>query len=158
MIDLRKGGLIDAIANLPYRLVVPLPVREFEVLDFPDHCWQLLDESGMITYDLDSDEISQAIEIKRKYPSLSAYDCICIVTTLTNHGILLTGDLDLRRVARTYELEVHGVLWIIDELVSSRCCSYSSLLRALNSWQHDSLVFLPFHEINLRLERIRRLM
>ena len=34
LIDLRKGGLLAVLSNLPYRFVVPLPVRESEILDF----------------------------------------------------------------------------------------------------------------------------
>ena len=36
LIDLRKGGLIAVLCNLPHRLVVPLPIRASEVLDFDD--------------------------------------------------------------------------------------------------------------------------
>ncbi len=35
LIDLRKGGLLAVLCKLPYRFVVPLPIREAEVRDFP---------------------------------------------------------------------------------------------------------------------------
>ena len=52
LIDIRKGGLLGVLGNLPYRLVVPLPVRASEILDFSDQQWQQLDEHGLITHDL----------------------------------------------------------------------------------------------------------
>ncbi len=45
LIDLHKGGLLTVLPKLPYRFVVPLPVRESEILDFSDNQWQQLDDS-----------------------------------------------------------------------------------------------------------------
>ena len=40
LIDLGKGGLLAVLCNLPYRFVVPLPVRESEVLDFSNAAYE----------------------------------------------------------------------------------------------------------------------
>ena len=97
LIDLRKGGLLPVLCNLPYRFVVPLPVRESEVLDFSNEQWRQLDDAGVITHDLAPDEVAQALALKQRHPALSAYDSLCIVTALAHRGILLTGDALLRR-------------------------------------------------------------
>ena len=52
LIDLRKGGLLGVVCDLPYRFVIPLPVRASEVLDLSEAEWQALDEAGVITHDL----------------------------------------------------------------------------------------------------------
>ena len=116
LIDLRKGGLLAVLCNLPYRFVVALPVRESEVLDFSNEQWRQLDDAGMITHDLTPEEVAQALALKERRPALSANDSSCFVTALAHHGILLTGDALLRRVATHNGLRVHGVLWIVDEL------------------------------------------
>lgn len=36
LIDLRKGGLLGVLGNLQYRLIIPLPIRASEILDFSD--------------------------------------------------------------------------------------------------------------------------
>lgn len=154
LIDLRKGGLLSALADLPYRLVVPLPVRESELLDFSDAHWQTLDAARMITHDLTPDEVAQALALKARHPSLSANDCFCYVTADIHAGILLTGDRQLRRVAAENGLRVHGVLWIIDELHAADACAVSMLTQALRSWQSDAAVFLPQDEIAVRLDRL----
>lgn len=64
LIDLRKGGLLGALCDLPYQLVVPLSVRVSEVLDFSDEQWRHLDERGLITHDLAPKEVTQAFELK----------------------------------------------------------------------------------------------
>lgn len=154
LIDLRKGGLLAVLCNLPYRLVVPLPIRESEVLDVSNQQWQQLDDAGMITHDLTPDEVAQALALKKCHPSLSANDCFCFVTALAHTGILLTGDALLRRVATDNGLRVHGVLWIVDELDRAEGCARSLLTQALKTWQGDNTVFLPQREVSNRLEHL----
>ena len=154
LIDLRKGGLLPVLASLPYQLVVPLPVREFEILDFSDAHWRTLDAARLITYDLKPDEVGQALALKARYPALSPNDCFCFVAADVHTGILLTGDRQLRNVATANGPPVHGVLWIIDQLHATGTCSACLLARALRSWQSDASVFLPRNEIAKRLERM----
>ena len=99
LIDLRKGGLLNPVCDLPYRFIVPLPVRASEVLDVSSREWRDLDDRGWITHDLTPDEVAAALAEKIRYPGLSANDCFCLVIALAHRGILLTGDALLRRVA-----------------------------------------------------------
>ena len=154
LIDLRKGGLLAVLCDLPYRIVVPLPVRASEVLDLLEHQWRALDDAGMITHDLTPQEVGQALLLKGRHPSLSANDCFCLVVAQAYPGILLTRDALLRRVAAENGLCVHGVLWIVDELSAAGICSDSLLVQALEVWQEDDTVFLPRGEISRRLERL----
>ena len=142
LIDLRKGGLLAVLRNLPYRFVVPLPQ------------WRQLDDAGMITHDLTPDEVAQALALKERRPALSANDSLCFVTALTHDGILLTGDALLRRVATESGLRVHGVLWIVDQLDVARGCARSLLIQALKTWKDDGTVFLPQVELSNRLENL----
>ena len=154
LIDLRKGGLLEALCQLPYRLVIPLPVRASEVLHFSGQEWQYLDSHGMSTHDLTPAEVAQALALKEDHCGLSANDCVCLVTALANRGILLTGDAQLRKVATQRGLRVHGVLWVIDELAAADACPASQLIDALKRWQSDNTVFLPRQEIATRLRSL----
>ncbi len=78
LIDLRKGGLLGVVCDLPYRFVVPFPVRASEVLDFSEAEWQALDEAGMITHDLTAEEVGQAFAVRGRHAGLSANDCFCL--------------------------------------------------------------------------------
>ncbi len=141
LIDLRKGGLLEELCRLPYRVVVPLPIREHEMLDMPPRQWRALEAAGMITRDLTPEEIGQAIALKARHPGLSANDCFCLVTAKAYAGILLTGDAALRRVAIERGLRAHGVLWIVDEFYANGSCARTALIRALNTWKEDRAVF-----------------
>ena len=154
LIDLRKGGLLAVLCDLPYRIVVPLPVRASEVLDLSERHWRALDGAGMITHDLTPQEVGRAILFKGRHPGLSANDCFCLVVAQAYPGILLTGDALLRRVAAEKGLCVHGVLWIVDELSAAGICPSSLLVQALEVWQEDATVFLPQNEISRRLEHL----
>ena len=154
LIDLRKGGLLGVVCDLPYILVVPLPVRISEVLDLSEAEWQALDEAGMVTHDLTPEEIGRALAMKVRHPGLSANDCFCLITASVHPGILLTGDALLRRVAAGNGMRVHGVLWVVDELADANICNKSILIRALRLWQSDESVFLPPDEISARLKHL----
>ena len=156
LIDLRKGGLLHVLLRLPYRFIVPLPIRMEELLDFTPQEWRMLEDGGLTTYDLPGEEVAQVFAIKREHSGLSANDCFALVTaTCQENGILLTGDANLRKVAVARNVRVHGVLWIIDELRAAGACEADLLISALELWRDDRAVFLPRTEIENRLRNLR---
>jgi predicted nucleic acid-binding protein len=158
LIDLRKARLLHHLVRLPWRLVIPLPVRVSEVLDFTPQEWAVLDDSGMETFDLPPDRVAEAFAVKAIHPKLSANDCFCMVTTHCHQdAILLTGDGLLRRVAAKHGLPVHGILWVVDELRRLSVCSDGALITALKLWRNDPAVFLPVLEIDQRLRLLQGL-
>lgn len=157
LIDLRKGRLLPAILRLPYRFVVPFPIRHSELLDFSQEEWDFMDAGGLETFDLPAALVVEAYGLKGSHPRLSANDCFCLVSAQSHeNGVLLTGDGLLRRVATEKAVEVHGVLWMIDELSSAGACADDVLIAALEVWRDDQAVFLPLAEIEKRLRRLRR--
>lgn len=155
LIDLKKGALLHVLLQLPYQFIVPLPIREDELLDFTAQDWRMLEDGGLTTYDLPSSDVSRVAALKREHSRLSANDCFALVTTTRQeNGILLTGDKLLRTVATKNAVRVHGVLWIIDQLYESRSCGDETLISALRIWQADAAVFLPDQEIEKRLKKL----
>jgi hypothetical protein len=156
LIDLKKGQLLHVLLRLPYRFIVPLPIREEELLDFTPQEWRMLDDAGLATYDLPGEEVEQVFALRRKHIGLSANDCFALVTTTCQeNGILLTGDGLLRKVAAACAVRVHGVIWIIDELHAAKVCAVELLISALKTWREDDAVFLPVGEIDKRLRRLQ---
>lgn len=151
LIDLRKARLLHLLVQLPYRLIIPLPVRESELICFTPQEWAILD-SGLEVFDLPPDLVGEAFRVKAVHPKLSANDCFCLVTTRCyQNSILLTGDAGLRNVATEEGRRVHGVLWVIDELKRLSLCGDGVLTTALRLWQEDPTVRLPAQEIAHRL-------
>ena len=149
LIDLRKGRLLTELCRLPFRFVVPLPIRESELLDFTPGDWAILDRGGMETHDLPPGRIADALAFRRRFGRLSANDCFCLVTAQSHQGsVLLTGDSLLRTVASAEGVHVHGVLWIVDQLKAAKACDRALLVGALEIWKSDRSVFLPDHLID----------
>lgn len=156
LIDLRKGRLLHLLLQLPYRFIVPLPIREEELLEFRPQEWRMLEDCGLTTYDLPSEEVAQVSALKRKHSHLSANDCFALVVTACQEdGILLTGDGLLRRVATERGVQVHGVLWVVTELRAAGTCEVELLVSALEIWRDDAAVFLPDAEIENLLRSFR---
>ena len=156
LIDLRKARLLHLLVQLPYRLMIPLPVRASELLDFTPQEWAVLD-GGIETFDLPPDRVAEVFTLKKVHPTHSAPDCFCLVTTRCHQdAILLTGDGLLRRVATDDGRRVHGVLWVVDELRRLTLCGDDVLASALELWRNDPGVFLPDGEIERRLRFLRR--
>jgi len=156
LVDLKKGQLLHVLSRLPYRFIVPLPIREEELLDFTPQEWRMLEDGGLDTYDLPETEVAQVPELKHAHSRLSANDCFALVTT-TRHedAILLTGDGQLRKVAIARAVRVHGVLWIVDQLHAAGACEIQLLVTALEAWRADGAVFLSVAELDKRLRRLR---
>ena len=115
----------------------------------------MLEDAGLTTYDLPGEEVAQVLALKREHTRLSANDCFALVTAICQeNGILLTGDHQLRKVATTRNVRVHGVLWIIDELRAAGACEAELLIFALEAWRDDRTVFLPDAEIERRLRTL----
>lgn len=158
LIDLRKGQLLHVLLRLPYRFIVPLPIRVEELLDFTPQEWRMLEDGGLATYDLLGEEVAEVFALKRKHSRLSANDCFALVTTTCQeNGILLTGDALLRKVAAARDVRVHGVLWIVDQLHAAEVCNVELLISALECWRDDGAVFLPGAEIDSRLRLLRKI-
>ena len=155
LIDLNKVGLLPAMLTLPYRFIVPLPIRYSEMLDLTEQDWRHLSDSGLVTVDLPGELVGEVVRLVRENPALSANDCFCLVTARhIRDGMLLTGDSRLRRVARAAGVRVHGVLWIVDQLHGYGACGDSRLIGALEAWREDRTVFLPRTEIDNRLRLV----
>ena len=65
LIDLCKGRRLQSLSHLPYRFIVPLPIRESELLDFTPKEWAILDGGGMETYDLPPERMADVFALKR---------------------------------------------------------------------------------------------
>lgn len=153
LIDLKKGQLLHVLSELPYQLIVPLPIRLEEVTSFSGQDWQLLEDGGLIEHDLTGDQVTEAQKLSANNPTLSSHDCFCWVTAkLYEDSIVLTGDRQLRILCEKSQIEVHGVLWVVDELHRHNCCDASLLLTALKIWQQDATVRLPTNAISARIK------
>jgi rRNA-processing protein FCF1 len=156
-IDLRKVDLLRTILQLPYSFAVVLPVVENELLEIGKAEWRQLETAGLTIVDLDSERVTRAFELRKTYPVLSAEDCFSLsLAERTENCVLLTGDKGLRKTALTFEIDAHGILWVIDELVRFQVTPPKILLGCLEKWSADPLVWLPEDEIAARIRLLTK--
>ena len=157
LIDLRKGGLLTTALLLPFQFVVAFPLVKDELNDFTSADWEDLQARGLKVIDLDGSQVQRAFVLKRLYPGLSPHDCFSLALAEAYKGaMLLTGDQQLRRKAESIGLQVHGLLWISDQIEECGKMPSSTLLKCLERLSSDPLVFLPLQEIKQRIERLRK--
>jgi len=153
LIDLRKAFLLEAFVKLPYDLVIPDVLLEQELVNFSTVEKELLEKELRIL-SLSGEGVARVQSVNRDYPALTLNDCFAFVLAeQTSNCILMTGDRRLRDLATISGIEVHGVLWGIDEMYNVKSATASQLYSALLVFKADSTVRLPVNDLNRWIER-----
>jgi rRNA-processing protein FCF1 len=156
LIDLRKASLLEALIQLPYKIGIPDVLFE-ELVNFKQTEIALIEEHFK-KMSLPGEGVLRVQTIASQHSALSLNDCFAFVAERITDSILLTGDRRLRNLATAHQIEVHGVLWALDEMLQARAAKPSQLYKALQLFQNDPTVLLPSHEVNARLKRYGELM
>jgi predicted nucleic acid-binding protein len=154
LIDLRKVSLLDALLRLPCEFLIPDTLFEDELLKFTAVQKKALIRAGLKVIDLPGERVLRAQAVIRQAPRLSVHDGFAFALAEGHPGcILLTGDGELRNLAARHKMEVHGVLWIIDELHRHQIEKAKILLAALRAFSADPTVRLPRREVAASIKR-----
>ena len=154
LIDLRKASLLDVFLRLPYEIMIPNTLFEEELIRFTADQKDALVRGGLQIVDLPGESVLRAQEIVGIFPRLSVHDCFAFALAESNPGcILLTGDGGLRELGMRHRMEVHGVLWIVDELHANGLATRETLLTILRGFAIDQTVRLPKRELTACIKR-----
>lgn len=154
LIDLRKASLLEAFLELPCEILIPNTLFEDELLRFTPAQKRMLVRSGLKVVDVPGEGVLRAQAVIRESPRLSIHDGFAFVVAEAHEGsILVTGDGQLRAVAESHGIEVHGVLWVVEEVYRHGLEKPRALAAALRLLEEDASVRLPRREL---LAAIRR--
>lgn len=126
-IDLHSVGLLEEMCRLPYEIhTVDFVVAEIADAD-QRRIFDELVARGEISVDgFTSDEVIEIVEEHSSVSgNLSIPDCSVCYFARKHNVPMLTGDRRLRRYAEEQSIEVHGILFIFDELVKHDIISTS---------------------------------
>lgn len=118
-IDLHSVGLLEEMCRLPYEIhTVDFVVAEIADAD-QRRIFDELVARGEISVDgFTADEVIEIVEEHSSVSgNLSIPDCSVCYFARKHNVPMLTGDRRLRRYAEEQSIEVHGILFIFDELV-----------------------------------------
>lgn len=154
LIDLRKASLLGAFLGLPYEILIPDALFEEELLRFAPAEKDLLLREGLKVVELPAASVLRARAMISEYPQLTIHDCFAFALAESCEDcLLLTGDRRLRALAESNRLEVHGTLWVIDQIHEMDLASPEVLVAVLNEFAQDPSVRLPSGELATRIRR-----
>ena len=111
-----------------YAFQVALPLVKDELLAFSAIEIAELEALGLEVVDLTAAQVGRALALRSSRPTLSAHDCFTISLAESQPGaMILTGDQALRTQSQALNIEVHGVLWVGDQLEHHKTCSAADL-------------------------------
>lgn len=118
LIDFYEISLLDALMEIDLEMhTTDFVVAELVVEEQLDWLEELIEGRKLLVSGFSGEEIFELMEKEIKNPGLSLTDCSAWQWAEKNNGILLTGDAQLRRVAKKSGVEVHGSIWLMDELL-----------------------------------------
>ena len=148
-IDLHNADLLDAVFELEHTWRTPDIVVRDEVLTVDR---SLLVELGLDVRTLSGKELNQIATLNGRYPNPSPKDLAVLVVADVDEGIVVTGDAPLRAVAEAEDATVHGVLWILDQLVDQDVITPVRATAALDAMIQQGS-HLPEEHVRERLRR-----
>jgi len=104
------------------------------------------------TIEYTGEQMLEAARLKRNTNHISVPDLFALISAREGADILLTGDADLRQLAETEGMKVHGILWVLDELVQEKVLVPLRAAQALKDILNAGS-FLPEGECERRFRR-----
>ena len=158
LIDLRKTSLLEIFLKLPFEILIPNTLFEDELLKFSPAQKRGLVEGGLRVVDVPGTGVLRAQEVIRASSRLSISDAFAFVVAESHPGsVLVTGDGELRDLATKHDIEVHGMLWIVDQIHENLLRSANAIATALRILEEDASVRLPRRELLVSIRRYEAL-
>lgn len=146
-IDLEVGGLTGPFFQLPADIVVPDVLYHAELAD--QHSYLLGFDLDLRT--VDGPQVARAVQWGSKYPNASRNDLLALALADQLDGTLVTGDSALRNAADSEDVEVHGTIWVGDQLVDRDVADEEQLRTAYENMKNGDRR-LPWGIVEDRLE------
>lgn len=148
LIDLERGGLLEAVFSCGLTLVVPdiLYENELEKENGP-----YLRALGLGVVTLTPSEVAYVQELKTHRPVLSLPDCFALCCAMRPAHALVTGDKAMRNEAKARIENVFGLLWLLDKMAASGAVEAAQLHAGLSRIAGHARCRLPREEVNARL-------
>ena len=147
-IDLHRANILEAVFRLPYEFVVTdFVYRELRAPQPHD-----LTGLGLRVEVLEPDSIQALLQLRAELANPSLADLSCFHLASENGWTLLTGDGAVRESCLERGVDVHGVLWLLDELFTNKIYDGATLADALKAMLEQG-ARLPAAECQARLRR-----
>jgi len=147
-IDLENGKILAAVFRLPYHFFT----TDFAVEEFLHPGWATLKDLGLKTHDLTPEYILELVRLRQIHHQLSTIDLAALLLARALDASLVTGDRRLNELAKAQGVPVHGVLWILDEIVIHHVLTENQAAIALRKMLYQG-ARLPDGDCQKRFDR-----
>ena len=152
LIDMVKIGLADLLFQLNIDIRTTDVVWQ-EIAVLQQMVLQPFIDHGVLGIErFNAVEVVEIAASTRKYYGVSFEDCSLLVAAKRENAIVITGDRKLRKVIEKEKIEVHGCLWLFDQLVESGIITPTSAAQKLKELQGVN-ARLPVHDVDNRITR-----
>lgn len=148
-IDLVNGNLIEAVAKLSYRIGIPDVILDVELRTYSEFHSEI---SPFVKIEYTEKQIDQVIQLRALKSNVSIPDLFAFISATYHSCCLVTGDNNLRKLAESRHVTVHGTLWILDDLIEESILSTIEATIALRKILASG-GRLPKEECDRRFER-----
>ncbi|HAT1867577.1 TPA: DUF3368 domain-containing protein [Legionella pneumophila] len=142
LIDIEQGELTSSMFSLPYQFVVPDTLFEEELAERHAD----LKNFGLISKSMRGELIAKAYNLRQQYNRPSLNDLLALILAVDETAILLTGDRALRAVAKVHQVEVHGTIWLVEQMIINQLISTDVAKIAFLKMKHSGSR-LPWSEV-----------
>lgn len=151
IIDMEHGKLLEAFFALPFEICVPDLLYDEEL---EPHLGGL-PELGLKTLTLTDHSVDYVAELSARPGSGPGfYDLTALALANQEGCLLLTGDKRLRALAKVEGIEVHGTVWVVENMLENELISLDAAEPAFDRMlEHNAR--LPRFAINEMLDRFR---
>ncbi len=151
LIDLEAGGISAAALSLDYQFLVPDILYREELEPYNPELRQM----GLMPVSLGEAEMISLDVYEKTYQDcgVSRNDLSALVLAITQGCPLLTGEQILRGIGAELGIEVHGTLWIMEQLITTGRIHCNEARAAYVAMKQDGS-WLPWPQVERHMRRL----
>lgn len=153
IIDMHAGGLLRLMFRFDATFAVPDLLFEEELrADHPE-----LPRLGLKVLELREETVLYAEHLIEKHHGLGAStnDLLALALARQENCALLTGDQRLRQTGRTEGVDVHGTLWLIEQMFQAGTISFRQAETGYDKMRATARR-LPWDDVERQLRQFRK--
>ena len=147
-IDIENGGILVETFRLPYQFLIP----DFAIPELIRPRWETLEVLGLRAHEIPAEQVVELAYLRQAHRNLSIVDLAAFLLAKMLDATLVTGDWRLNELANANGLVVHGILWLLDEMVHFNALKPGQAASALTRMLEFG-ARLPTDECSNRLTR-----
>ena len=132
IIDLIELELIEFLFKLDYLFITSdFIVNEISRIEQKSVLSEYINKQ-LIIADIPGEAMPDLFKLSTDFRELSIPDCSVLFLAKVHSAIVLTNDKPLRKAAQVLNMEYHGTLWILEQLVDTLLIQNQTAIEKLN--------------------------